>query len=364
MRRSALPSCLLVLSATVLHVPARAEEPRSSGFARPIEQLLPRVVKLYGVGAGKQAGYGSGVIVSEDGLVLTVYSLLINARQLKVVDSRGVAYGADVVFRDRDRQLALLKIKPLADDSGEQAAYARPVDDPYSFPYFDLACGRVQGGREFLDELLLPGDWIMAAGNAFKVADGAEPVSLAHGVFSARTRLDATRRIKDFPYTGDVLVFDAVTSNPGAPGSAVVNLDGTFVGMVGRQVISNLTHTHFNYAMPRDVLCDFLLVATGARDPASDDAAATAAPFDSGIRLTKAGYRTVLPFVERVQRNSPAARAGVRKDDLILSVNERNVQSVEECTERLTAAAGDEPIHLVIRRGREILTLQIEPEVP
>jgi len=364
MRCRVLPICLLVLSATVCDLPARAQNARRSGFDRPIEQLLPRVVKLYGVGAGKQAGYGSGVIVSEDGLVLTVYSLLINARQLKVVDSRGIAYGADVVFRDRDRQLALLKIKPLGGDDGEQAAYVRPDAKPPSFPYFDLACGRVSGGREFLDELLLPGDWIIAAGNAFKVADGAEPVSLAHGVFSARTRLDATRRIKDFPYAGDVLVFDAVTSNPGAPGGAVVNLDGAFVGMVGRQVISNLTHTHFNYAMPRDVLCDFLLVATGERDPASEGLASTAAPFDSGIRLTKAGYRTVLPFVERVQRSSPAARAGVRKDDLILSVNDRNVQSVEECRERLAAAAGDESIRLVIRRGREILTLLIEPEVP
>ncbi len=363
-----LPTCLVMLTATVVHSPARAQDTYGGGFDRPIEQLLPRVVKLYGVGAGKQAGYGSGVIVSEDGLVLTVYSLLINARQLKVVDSLGAAYGADVVFRDRDRQLALLKIKPLAGDDRPHAAHAeprdKPRDEPLSFPYFDLACGRVRGGREFLDELLLPGDWIVAAGNAFKVADGAEPVSLAHGVFSARTRLDATRRIKNYPYTGDVLVFDAVTSNPGAPGSAVVNLEGAFVGMVGRQVISNLTRTHFNYAMPRDVLCEFLLVATGERDPASGDIASGAAPFDSGIRLAKAGYRTVLPFVERVRRRSPAARAGVRKDDLILSVNERNVQSVEECHERLSTAAGDEPIRLVIRRGREILTVQIEPEVP
>lgn len=334
------------------------------GFEQSIDHLLPRVVKLYGVGAGQQAGYGSGVLVSEDGLVLTVYSLLINARQLKVVDAQGRAYGADVLYRDRDRQLALLKIKPVGRRDRGHADYEQPVEELPSFPHFDLACGRVQGSREYLDELLLPGDWIVAAGNAFKVAVGAEPVSVAHGVFSARTRLDATRRVKDFPYEGEVLVFDAVTSNPGAPGSAVVNLDAAFVGMVGRQVISNLTHTHFNYAMPRDVLCDFLLVATGERDPASADTASDTAPFDTGIRLSKAGYRTVLPFVERVRRNSPAARAGVRKDDLILSVNERNVQSVKECSQRLDAAAGDEPIRLVVRRGRQILTLQIEPEVP
>jgi len=351
-----------VFVATAVPSAALSQDSSDRGFARPIERLLPRVVKLYGVGAGKQAGYGSGVIVSEDGLVLTVYSLLINARHLKVVDSTGAAYGAEVLYRDRNRQLALLKIKPLEDDGEVHEAYGASSES-LSFPYFDLACGKPQGSRAHLDELLAPGDWIVAAGNAFKVADGAEPMSLAHGVFSARTRLDATRRIKDFPYKGDVLVFDAVTSNPGAPGSAVVNLEGTFVGMVGRQVISNLTHTHFNYAIPRDVLCDFFLVATGARDPESAEAEVSA-PVDTGIRLAKAGYRTVLPFVERVQRNSPAARAGVRKDDLILSINERNVKSVEECRARLEAVSSDETIRIVLRRGRQIVTVQFEPEVP
>lgn len=342
---------------------AGAVAPSGGAFDRSVSSLLPRVVKLYGVGAGKQAGYGSGVIVSKDGLVLTVYSLLINARDLKVVDATGAVYGADIVYRDRDRQLALLRMKPYYDaGSGSGMELSPDEGGALEFPYFDLGCGRPTGSRDYLDALLTPGDWILAAGNAFKVADGAEPVSLAHGVFSARTRLDATRRIKEFPYHGDVLVFDAITSNPGAPGSAVVNLDGEFVGMVGRQVISDLTHTHFNYAMPRDVLCTFLLEATGQRDP--DVADTAAASFDTGIRLAKAGYLSKLPFVDHVKRNSPAARAGVRKDDLILSVNDREVQSVEECKSRLGEIPGDEAVRLVIRRGRRFVTVQIDPEVP
>jgi len=342
---------------------ARGDESAGGAFGKAIEAMLPRVVKLYGLGAGRQAGYGSGVIVSEEGLVLTVYSLLIDARQLKVVDDGGTIYGADVVYRDRDRQLALLKMKPFADGRREtRLGEGAPDEAPLEFPHFKLGCGRSTGSRDYLDELITPGDWVVAAGNAFKVADGAEPVSLAHGVFSARTRLDATRRIKDFPYRGDVIVFDAITSNPGAPGGAVVSLDGEFVGMVGRQVISNLTHTHFNYAIPRDVLCAFLLDSTGERDPGAADGAA--ASFDTGIRLTKAGYLSTLPFVERVQRGSAASRAGVRKDDLILSVNDRDVQTVEECQARLDAAPGDESVRLVIRRGRKFVTVQIEPEVP
>ena len=95
-------------------------------------------------------------------------------------------------------------------------------------PFFDLA----------VETALNPGDWVVAAGNSFKVADGAEPVSLAHGVFSVRTPLDARRTVKEFSYHADVLVIDGITSTPGAPGSALVNIDGSCVRMIVRFVTS------------------------------------------------------------------------------------------------------------------------------
>ena len=80
---------------------------------------------------------------------------------------------------------------------------------------------------------------------------------------------------------------------------------------------------------------------------------------DPGIRLAKTGYRTVLPFVERVQRASPAARAGVQKDDLILSFNGKAVPDVTAYDKQLAALLPHEPIDLVIRRGRTILSIQV-----
>jgi len=323
---------------------------RAGGFDRAIESALPRVVKLYGLGAGQQAGYGSGVLVSSDGDVLTVFSLLIDARRIRAVTADGTPYQAEVVFRDAKRQLALLRLK--ADTDGGAAAVA---EGP--FPYFET-------GQE---ASLTSGDWIVAAGNAFQVA---EQVSLAHGIFSTRTRLDARRRLKDFSYRDDVLVIDAITSNPGAPGSAVVNLAGEFVGMIGRVVTSNRTHTNLNYAIPRDVLDVFYREAkapaavVAERGAASIDETIAKAddvkPFDPGIRITRVGYQSVLPFVERVRFGSPAQRAGVRKDDLILSINGRAVPDARSYGERLELLAPDEPIELVIRRGERIITARIE----
>jgi serine protease Do len=345
-----------------------AESRTGGGFERAIEAVLPRVVKLYGLGVGMQAGYGTGVLVSADGLVLTVFSLLIDARRVRAVTSDGAAFEADVVHRDETRQLALLRLKraPRAGPMGDDRNSPPPgsASDIGPVPFFDFA-------TEGLGTTLSRGDWVLAAGNPFKVADGAEPMSLAHGVFSARIRLDARRQVKAFPYRGDVLVIDAITSNPGAPGSAVVDLEGNFVGMVGRVVVSNLTHTQFNYAIPRDVLFDFFQEAThgapsGTLSPtpsfaenAAESSETKRSP-DPGIKIARAGYQRVPPFVERVRPDSPADRAGVRKDDLILSINGRNVTDVEQCDERLRGLSAYEPIDLVIRRGREIIAVRVE----
>lgn len=339
---------------------AMAAAASGGGFHRAIETVMPRVVKLYGLGAGLQEGYGSGVIVSKDGLVITVYALLIDARHLKAVTSDGTEHEVDVVHRDPRLQLALLKLMP-----GGPSTEGQPAREPDVYPYFDLSH----------ESPLRPGDWVLAAGNPFKVAAGAEPMSVVHGVFSARTRLDARRRLKDYPYRGEVLVIDAITSNPGAPGGALVNLEGELVGLVGRQVVSNLTHTHFNHAVPRDVLHRYFLEATGVdaddtnvasavTDPSLTFPEITAPPIDPGIRLSRFGYRRVLPFVERVIPGSPADRAGVRKNDLILSVNGRNVSDAAGYDAGVNELAPGEPIDLVIRRNRNLLTVRVDTSSP
>ena len=350
MNTSVVRVLLVLVACLTAAVPARA-----GGFDLAIQISSARVVKLYGLGAGVQAGYGTGVVISSDGLVLTVFSLLIDARQVRAVGADGTPFRAKVVYRDRGRQLALLQL--LSSSPNEQEVEVSETVGP--LPFFDIR----------KETPLFPGDWVLAAGNAFKVADGAEPVSIAHGVFSARTRLDARRRKVAFPYQGDVLVIDAITSNPGAPGSALVNLDGEFVGMIGRVVMSNRTYTHFNYAVPRDVLVDFLTEAesSGASDDKPVSKASPLAPesgesFDTGIRVSRVGYRKVLPFVEHVRAGSLAESAGVRKDDLILSVNGRAVPDVAAYQEQVARIVPEGAMELVIRRGRKILNVRIERE--
>ncbi|HEY3243389.1 MAG TPA: S1C family serine protease, partial [Phycisphaerae bacterium] len=209
---------------------------------------------------------------------------------------------------------------------------------------------------------LAPGDWVIAAGNPFKVADGDEPVSVALGVFSTRAPLDARLGVNDFPFHGEVLVIDAVTSNPGAPGSALVDLDGQWIGMIGRVVVSNATRTQFNYAVPAEVCRAFIERVLHPTTAIAQDSAAPAGNVYHGIKLFKQGYKRSLAYVEKVSRGSPAEKAGVRPDDLILTANGRQIAALEDFDHVLESARPGQKLELVLERKRQVITTTLTLE--
>jgi serine protease Do len=279
--------------------------------------------------------------------VLTVLSMLIDSNNIRAVTADGTRYAATVVARDAECQMALL-----------QLADPETPDTPITgLPAFaDLSA--------LSSASLRPGDWIVAAGNSFNIAQGAEPVSLALGVFSGRTQLDARRRIQDYPFRGPVLAIDAVTTNPGAPGGPLVELDGRWVGMVGRVVVANATHTQLNHAFEVEQCVEFL---RQARDPQLRAAAEQqrrqrkrANRADPGIELFEMAYKKKLVFVERVRPTSPAARAGLKADDLIISANSRNVPDLAAFRRVLDGLRPGDTLELVVIRDDRHQTITIK----
>ncbi|MFQ5492300.1 MAG: S1C family serine protease [Phycisphaerae bacterium] len=325
-----------------------APSPPSNGLEDAIALAQARTVKLYGLGAGPETGYGSGLVVSPDGQVLTTLSLLIDATNIRAVTPDGTLYFADVIARDPRRQMALLQL--------------RPHDDPDA-PIADLPAF-VTGSSASLQ----PGDWLLAAGNPFKVAEGAEPVSVSLGVFGGFTRLDARRRRQDYPFRGRVLVLDAVTANPGAAGGPVVDVTGQWVGMVGRVVVSNLTHTQFNHAFPVETCLEFLQQArdpdSTGMTPALDDPTAAITPTSLGIDLFEMGYKKKLVFIERIKPGSPAQQAGLKPDDLVVSAMGKNVADLAGFRRILGDLHGPDALQLVVIRNQKPVALSIPLEPP
>ncbi len=300
-------------------------------FAPAVAAAQNRTVKIYGGTIGRSPGYATGIIVSDKGEILTEQGSMLASGTLRVVLPDGSEHTAQVVRRSQTLQVALLKIDA-----------ATPL-------FFDLT------PRE---DAAAEGDWILAVSNCFKVAEGAEALSVNMGVLSLRMRLDARRGLQDFPYDGDVLLIDAITSNPGAAGGAVVDLHGELVGMIGKVIEGKSTNTRLNYAVPRDHLADFL---AGKEPTGNSVATSPATRGDLGLRLFPLGGRKSPAYIDRVVPSSPAAVAGLKADDLIVSVAGQVIKDVGDY-ERVaeTLAAGTE-VTLEVKRRAELLMFKLTP---
>ena len=320
---------LLILSASMqsqLH-----GQDQASFIQETIDTAQPKIAKIYGAGIGKVEGFATGIVISADGKILTSQGVFLDGRQVKVVLADGTEHIATIMKRDRTAQIAILKIQAETPE------------------FFELSTEPV--GEK--------GDWVIAICNSFKVADKEEPVSATLGVISLRTTIEARLTKRDVAYEGELVLIDAITSNPGSAGGAVLTADGKLVGLVGKIINSSETNTRLNYAVPSSRLVQFV---DGKTDPIAD-----AKPVekkqnaDLGVVLFKFGGRSNPAYVDRVVRGSPAASSKVKTDDMIVSLDGNQIGSVRDYTRVLEALRPDEEILMIVKRGVEMVRIPITP---
>jgi serine protease Do len=316
--------------------PATKAEAVAGPFAEAVDYAQRRCVKILGAGIGREPGYASGIIISADGQILTAQGIYLAGQRLRVVLPDGTEHLAKIERRSASLQTALLKID---------------VATPEFFTLTEKSP-------------VAKGDWVLSLSNAFRVAAGREPLSVNLGIVSLRTELDAKRGTQDVPYQGDVLLIDAITSNPGAPGGALVTPSGELAGMIGKIIEGKSTNTRLNYAVPSDLLEKFVSGKL-LDEPASNDdtpmPSTAGEPGELGIRIFALGGKRSPAFVDRVLPNSPAAKAGIRPDDLVVSLGSTTVKDVAQYQSEIANVRAGVPVVVVIKRGNKLLELTLEP---
>ena len=309
-----------------------------------------RIVKIYGAGGlqGLEA-YQTGLLVSPDGLVLTVDSTVLDEGEALIVLSDGVRTTGRLTASDPLTGTALLRIDGFDDAN----------------PHFELA----------RQSLRLPiGAVVVAVSNAFNIAQGNEPFSWQRGVISEYAPFEDLDRPGAYPTEGMVLITDITTSNPGAAGGALLASDGELLGMIGAETRSSSTGAWRNYVIPVDLLDDAMRRMLGSlANRAASPTEETAPPAVIAVRLRKQlgvalaprlSARTP-PFVEHVATDSLAAEAGLRSDDLLTTVNGRMSNTVEEAARALfDSLERKEPCELTVIRGSEIVRITIRHGEP
>jgi S1-C subfamily serine protease len=312
---------------------ARGQE----SFAKPADEVNKKMVKLYGSGGFKGlASYGTGMLVSPEGHILTVASHLLDTQDLRVHLYDGRRFHAKVVLNSDG--------KPAIASELDAALVKIDEEKVGALPFFDIA----EAAKRPVAQ---NGDMVLAFSNQFQIATRDEPMSVQHGVVAAFAKFEARRGVHEAPYQGDVYVLDAITNNPGAGGGALTTRKGELLGVLGKELRNTQSETWVNYAVPVTVLADFVEKAKLGKYVPKDRPAKVAGGGYHGIMLVANPVQErTPPFVEEVVPGSPAAKAGIRSDDLIVYVDGTKVVSIEELQKILTACKPNDELKLEIRR--------------
>ena len=259
----------------------------------------------------KQPSLGSGFIIDKNGIVVTNNHVIEDADQIKVKLDDETEFDAEVIGRDKNTDLAVLKIKPDRD-----------------LPTLNFGNS---------DKLKI-GQWVVAIGSPF----GLERTVTA-GIVSAKGRVIGSGPYDDFIQT------DA-SINPGNSGGPLLNMDGEVIGINTAIVASG---QGIGFAIPVNLakkIIDQLQtkgeVVRGWLGVAIQDVNQDMAEY-YGLE----GQKGVL--VADVFKGDPAEKAGIRAKDVITEVNGKKV----ETSRQLTGIIADIPVGetariTVIRNGK------------
>ncbi|HEV3386121.1 MAG TPA: S1C family serine protease [Gemmata sp.] len=355
-----------------------AVAPLTAIAGEPINDLADKanqkVVKLFGAGGfSRLNNFGSGVIISQEGHVLTVASQLLDTTDLVVHLYDGRRLKAQVLAIEPELDAAIIKIR----------VEGKKVNEPtgLDLAYFDILEAAKRPHAE-------TGDWVFALSNTFEIALRDEPLSLQRGVVMAYTKLAGRRGVFDFPYTGDVYIVDAITNNPGAAGGALIDRKGNLLGIVGREIRNVQSDTWMNYAIPVNAKIDVRYKETvkdkdgkekeeektrtiqmtefvakgmkGEYQAAKSDRRALGEGGFHGIIFVPNILERTPAYVEDVEPGSPAAKCGIRPDDLVSFVDGEPVVSIKAFNDwmRKNTRPGT-VIRIELRRGETLQPIEM-----
>ncbi|QDU56055.1 S1C family serine protease [Aeoliella mucimassa] len=330
----------LLLLLVMVSSPLLAQSPdRPTTFAEVNRYAQQRSVKIYGAGGLQQLeAYQSGAIVSAEGHVVTVASVVLDQDSATVVLATGERLEGTVVGVDPMMDVAVLKLE----------------SDEQELPYFDLAAR----------PLPYEGMRVLAYSNLYNVATGDEPVSVLHGVLSVIAPLEARRGAFASRYRGDVYIVDAATNNPGAPGGMLLDASGQPLGMIGKELKSELTGAWLNYALPWELVSDSVerILNGELGQSIADDLE----PLENAATLSLLGFHLVPnvvprtpPYVDTIVPESPAAVAGLAPDDLVISIAGMRTGTRDDVEQALQQVPNNQPVRITLLRGNMLLDVEL-----
>lgn len=268
-----------------------------------------------------QSGLGSGVIISEDGYIVTNNHVVDGADKLEVLFNDNSSYDAKIIGTDEASDLALIKV---------DAKDLTPITFGDS-------------------ETVKIGEWVLAVGNPFGFNS-----TVTAGIVSAKARSlgqnhKGNLSIESFIQTDAAL-------NPGNSGGALVNLKGELIG-INSAIYSNTgSYSGFSFAIPttivKKVMADIRQYGTVQRAVLGASVRELDAKIakEKDITAVKSGL-----LIASVNDMSTAKELGLQEDDVITAINGVNVANHAQLVEQLNKfRPGDKVTVTYYRNNKKI----------
>lgn len=251
-----------------------------------------------------QVGYGSGVILSSDGYIVTNNHVIEGADEIEVTLNDNRTFQASVVGADSNSDLALIKI------------------DGDEFPVIPMGDS---------DELRI-GEWVLAVGNPFNLTS-----TVTAGVVSAKARkigiYEGSGKIESFIQTDAAI-------NMGNSGGALVNTRGELVGINSALESPTGTYAGYGFAIPttivRKVVSDLKEYGTVQRALLGIEGADVSAVRQLDENKDKDFGTHEGVYVSDVPNGGGALAAGLKSGDIITAVNGKKIKTMTELQETIT----------------------------
>ena len=269
---------------------------------------------------------GSGVIISEDGYVVTNKHVINEAEEIEVVLNDKRSYTAKLLGTDPNTDLALLKIE------GDELKYL-----------------------EFSNsDNIKVGEWVLAVGNPFNLNS-----TVTAGIVSAKARsiniLNRRNGIESFIQTDAAI-------NPGNSGGALVNTNGDLVG-INTAIQSNTgSYTGYGFAIPANMVQKVVSDLKNYGEVRRAYIGIHIADINQEMakKLALNGVEGVL--ITDVLKDGAAKKAGIESYDVLISINDVEVNSVSQLHEQIIKFSPGDEIICQIKRNGNLQTIEIELE--
>jgi serine protease Do len=311
-----------------VYITARREATRSPGSFAPEEEETPFGELFPGfprIPRGQRPGTasGSGVIVREDGYILTNDHVVAGADKVWVTLNDGTRHAGRVI-RDRQSDLAVVKI-----EASKPLPYVRMADS-----------GKVRVGQ-----------WAVAIGSPF-----GNQGTVTTGIVSAVGRKAEIGAGEDGRYYPNLIQTDAAI-NRGNSGGPLLNINGELIGINVAIESPSGANAGIGFAIPANTARSVMeqLITRGKVVRGYMGVRPVDIPADLRGRLgTDKGA-----YVEVVSPNTPAQKAGIRAGDVITRFGEKVVADEVDLRDTVAATAPDTRVPVTLLRDGQTRTVNV-----